>query len=198
MARRNDHTREELRDLVINSSIELIKTDGFVNFSTRKVASKIGYSVGTLYNVFDNHDDIILHVNERTLDDFYNYLVAALKERGSENPIKTLATNYFQYAKENYSIWSVLFEYKLHDLKTHPDWYRKKIDRFVALVEDQLTNSVSDSKKRNIDAKLLWTGIHGLTVLTFSDKLRSVADEPVEELIDAFVGLCLGGLRGVA
>lgn len=195
MARRNDHTKEELRELVISNSIDLINESAFVNFSTRKVASKIGYSVGTLYNVFDNHDDIILHVNERTIDDFYEFLQKCLKENTTEHPIKVLAENYFRYAKENYNLWSVLFEYKLHDLKTHPEWYRKKIDRLVAMTEEQLEAIVPDQRKRNISAKLLWTGIHGITILTFSDKLRAVADESVDVLIDSFVKLYLAGLN---
>lgn len=195
MARRNDHTKEELRELVIGSSIELIKQDGFVNFSTRKVAAKIGYSVGTLYNVFDNHDDILLYVNERTLDDLYEDVLKQLAANKSSHPIKVMAEQYYQFAKDNFNLWSVLFEYRLNDLKELPDWYRKKIDRFVALVEEKLKNDVPDDRKRNIAAKLLWTGVHGITVLSFSDKLKSVADESVDELMDAFIALYLSGLK---
>jgi len=50
MGRRNDHTRKDIKEMAISASLELIEERGFSGLSTRKVASKIGYSVGTLYN----------------------------------------------------------------------------------------------------------------------------------------------------
>ena len=36
--------------------------------TARKVAQAIGYAPGTLYNLFRNRDEMILHLNGRTLD----------------------------------------------------------------------------------------------------------------------------------
>ncbi|HEV3447204.1 MAG TPA: helix-turn-helix domain-containing protein, partial [Gemmataceae bacterium] len=69
MARRSDHTREELKDLAIQAAIALIEADGIGQFSARQVAARIGYTVGTLYNVFGSYDELLLNVNARTVDD---------------------------------------------------------------------------------------------------------------------------------
>ena len=42
---------------------------GLSGFSTRQIAKKIGYTLGTLYNIFESYDDIILHINAATLDE---------------------------------------------------------------------------------------------------------------------------------
>ena len=42
MARRSEHSKEELKILAIDAAIELIEENGFSNFSARAVAAKIG------------------------------------------------------------------------------------------------------------------------------------------------------------
>jgi AcrR family transcriptional regulator len=37
--------------------------EGFARFSTREVAKRIGYSVGTIYNMFDNADALVVAIN---------------------------------------------------------------------------------------------------------------------------------------
>ncbi len=76
MARRSDHTREELTELAIDAATALIEAEGFANFSARQVAAKIGYTVGTLYNVFGSYDRLLFHVHERPLDHWYEFMQA--------------------------------------------------------------------------------------------------------------------------
>jgi len=73
MGRRYDHTRKELKEMAIKAGTKLIEDKGLQNCSARKIAKKIGYSVGTLYNVFENYDDLVLHINAVTLDDLQHY-----------------------------------------------------------------------------------------------------------------------------
>ncbi|MGB2336434.1 MAG: TetR/AcrR family transcriptional regulator, partial [Alcanivorax sp.] len=68
MARRNQHSREELQALAIDAVRELVVEQGLGKLSVRKVAEKIRYTPGMLYHVFANLDDLILHANAATLD----------------------------------------------------------------------------------------------------------------------------------
>ena len=54
MARRNDHTRDELKEMAISAGQSIIIHEGFNKFSARKVARNIGYTVGTIYNIVGN------------------------------------------------------------------------------------------------------------------------------------------------
>jgi AcrR family transcriptional regulator len=84
MGRRNDHTRKDIKEMAVKAGLDIIEENGFSGLSTRKVASKIGYSVGTLYNVFENFDDLVFHINALTLKDLYYYV----KENRLFNRIK--------------------------------------------------------------------------------------------------------------
>ena len=59
MARRSDHSRSELSEIIVEEGHSLMAQSGFAAFSAREVARRIGYSVGTIYNVFDSLDHLI-------------------------------------------------------------------------------------------------------------------------------------------
>ena len=53
---------------------EIAKTEGLAGLTARRIAKKIGCSVGTLYNVFDSLDTLIIHLNGTTFDALYEEL----------------------------------------------------------------------------------------------------------------------------
>jgi AcrR family transcriptional regulator len=65
MGRRSDHTRPELEELIVDVGSALMTELGFARFSAREVAKRIGYSVGTVYNVFGSADALLLAINTR-------------------------------------------------------------------------------------------------------------------------------------
>ena len=46
----------------------IIDAHGLAGLSAREIARRIGYSPGTIYNMFTNLDDVVLHVEARVLD----------------------------------------------------------------------------------------------------------------------------------
>ena len=74
MARRADHSREELCEIAMQAAERIVETDGLRALTARNVADAIGYSPGTLYNLFANLDELILQLNGRTLDALHDRL----------------------------------------------------------------------------------------------------------------------------
>lgn len=196
MARRSDHTREELMALAIEASLEIIENEGLSGLSARKVAKEIGYTVGTIYNVFGSHDLFLLHINAATLDDIYNHLKQSINtgKPGIEG-LKMLANAYVTFATTHTSRWSALFEFTLSPEATLPDWYSDKIKALFILVEEQLRAILSDDK-HNISqtAKILWAGIQGICQLGLTGKLEIVQAEPVQALTDSLIEHYVKGL----
>ncbi|MDA0782500.1 MAG: TetR/AcrR family transcriptional regulator [Proteobacteria bacterium] len=112
MARRSDYTREELVEMAIAAGQKIIAEQGFSGFSARKVAKAIGYTIGTIYNIFESHNNFILHINAVTLRDIAYFLEEKAIGK-NESAIKQLAEAYTQFAKNNYNRWSALFEHRL-------------------------------------------------------------------------------------
>ena len=195
MARRSDHTREELTELAIDAALALIEADGLARFSARQVAARIGYTVGTLYNVFGSYDELLLRVNARTLDHWYEFLQTRLK-RGKTEPLRVLARGYVDYARTHHNRWIALFEHHGDKSKPLPGWYEERIKRFFAMLEDTIPRSAGhDRRKVKRDSQVLWAGIHGISILSLTGRLDLVGAESNEMLVNALIDNYLKGLQ---
>jgi len=193
MGRRSDHTREELQYLAVKAAIELLDSEGAEGFSARKVAAKIGYTVGTLYNVFGSYDNMLLQVHARTLDEWFAFLDSRLKRRGKADPLHVLAKGYVDFARAHQNRWFAMFEHVWKD-GVVPEWYNEKATRPLVATEAIILPRVgNDRRKARRAAHVLWAGIHGLCVLSLSRKLDLVESETLETLTHALIDNYLKG-----
>ncbi len=192
MARRSDHSRGELKDMAINAGQRIIADEGFGKFSARKVAKEIGYTVGTIYNIFESHDDLLLHINAATLTDMHEFIIKRInKNHMGAKAIKELAEFYIEFAQDNYNRWSALFEFNLPQDTPVPDWYAEKIEALFGIVENPLKH-LSNAHRH---AKVLWASIHGICQLGLTGKLDVVGAESVLVLTDSMIDNYMQGLE---
>lgn len=59
MARRSDHSREEIKEMALTAALTILEEEGARGLTARKVATAIGYTVGTLYLVFKNQQEMV-------------------------------------------------------------------------------------------------------------------------------------------
>lgn len=183
MARRYDHTPDEVREMAMQCGTEMLAELGYRGFSARGVAARMGYTVGTLYNLFENLDMFILHLNARTLEEWHTTLRQRL-ERTKGDKIRALARGYLEFSRMHYHRFMALFE---HQVEVIPDWYKPKMRQMFELVEEALRAHMNESKKARHMAKVLWASIHGITVLSLSGKLEVVEADSAEKLMDTVI-----------
>ena len=111
MARRSDHSREEIREMALTAAEKIVSKQGHAGLSARKVAGAIGYTVGTLYLVFENLDDLILQVNGRTLDRLHDQMVKdQTRYQDPRKRLLQLGHTYIRFADEDPHRWEMIFE----------------------------------------------------------------------------------------
>jgi AcrR family transcriptional regulator len=137
MGRRSDHTRAELETLFIDEGRRQLAETGLAHFSARDVAKRIGYSVGTLYNVFGSYDGLMMAINGRTLTLWAAHLRARLAESG-EDRIATLVRGYFEFASQNAKSWLAIFEHRMADGGAAPPWYQALAADLMSVVADEI------------------------------------------------------------
>ena len=196
MGRRSDHSREEIREMAVSAAESILRQEGIAGLSTRKVAKAIGYTVGTLYLTFRNLDDLILHVNAKTLDELHRLLSETSQNCDDASTcLHALGSAYFQFAQQHFARWSLLYEHQAQDDAEIPVWFTIKVKSIFELIERQLA-SLSPKKSSTqvqLSAQVLWSGVHGVCVLNMKDKLSVVSDINVETLIDEFISIFLAG-----
>jgi AcrR family transcriptional regulator len=194
MARRSDYTREELKEMAISAGQKIIAEEGFAEFSARKAAKSIGYTIGTIYNIFASHDDFILHINAVTLADMAEFMENKASSSG-EKAVKQLAEAYIEFAQIDYNRWSALFEHQLPKGEEPPAWYQQKIKKLFDIVERHFEEIISDKKQAEIAAKTIWAGIHGICQLSLTGKLDTVGVSSMQELTDSLIDNYLKGMK---
>ena len=185
MARRSEHSLEEIKAMVLEAAEAIVLEEGFAALKVRKVALEIGYTVGSIYMVFTNMGDLIMHVKARTLDELADQLDEQLPECPAQEQILTLAKSYLQFANENYNLWSMIFEHRLPEHEKTPDWYQAKVDQAFIKVETLLGQLAPEPDQSDIQsaARALWSGVHGICVLSLTATLDAVGVKKVENNI---------------
>ncbi|HRD67878.1 MAG TPA: TetR/AcrR family transcriptional regulator [Candidatus Competibacter sp.] len=199
MGRRNEHTREELREISLQAAEQLVAAHGLAGLSTRKVVASIGYTVGSLYMVFRNLDDLIVQMNERTLDALYGKLATAVANRPSPvAAIQALAQAYLSFALVETNRWLALYEHRLPEGQTVTDPFTEKVARMFELVQHHLALLCPQRPAADIAlaARALWSGIHGICVLSLDRKLESVGGRSMQEVAGSLLDNYLAGFVG--
>ncbi len=194
MARRSDHSREELKELALQSAEKLLNEKSASELSTRQIATKMGYTVGTLYQIFANLPDLLLHVNARTLGNLYQEcLKLDLSQKDAQDNILAYATLYLQFAHTHPGLWELIFDSNILNDKDLPDWYLSQANALFSLIEIQLKTLNPKQSELEITktSRVLWSSVHGICTLSINNNLFAnsacSSDELIQSLIRNFI-----------
>jgi AcrR family transcriptional regulator len=199
MGRRSSHTPEELRELILDASTELISEGGLGSLSAREIARRINYSPGTLYNVFENLDDLVLTIEGRLIDGLAAELDKVPDQGGPMDQALAMGRAYLNFTSKQPKLWNLLFEHHLPAGRDVPVWYQQKLDAVMQRVEKVVAPLMPKSSPEQItrSAHVLWAGVHGITSLATADKLAVVTSEGAGPLVDLLISAYLSGLKHV-
>ncbi len=196
MARRSDHTREQLTELALSSAEQLLNTKPASALSTRQIATKMGYTVGTLYQIFKNLPDLLLHVNARTLKRLYeDCLRLDIKHHSPEDNILAYANLYLEFAHKHQGLWTLIFDSDVLGNEPLPDWYLSQVNSLFSLIETELKHIKPESSEQEITrtSRVLWSSVHGICTLSINDNLFITSACNPKELISSLVSHYLKG-----
>jgi AcrR family transcriptional regulator len=197
MGRRSIHTPEELRELIIQAATEIVAQHGLEGLSAREIAKRIGYSPGTLYNVFENLDDLLLTIEARLLDRLAERLAKTDSSGTPQQRLRRLAGAYFAFTQERPKLWNLLIEHRIPAGREVPGWYQAKLESLLAPLEEAIAPLIEerDTGAQKRAARTLWASLHGMTSLSTANKLSPVTAHAGRLLVDDLVATYLAGLE---
>lgn len=193
MARRSEHSLQQIKDMIIDATEAIIDAGGVETLTVRNIAKSIGYTVGTIYMLFFNLQDLLVQVKGRTLDQMAADLQQAENGNDVEQRIRALALAYLSFANRNYHRWRMIFEQGHQPEQRIPEWYTQKIEQIFVPIEalfQQLSPENSEEQVR-LAARTLWCSVHGVCMLSLNGNLGRVGVEDAEAavglLVDNFI-----------
>ncbi|MDX1303717.1 TetR-like C-terminal domain-containing protein [Photobacterium sp.] len=197
MARRNDHTREELVSMTLEQVKNFLSEHPHHELSLRKVAAMIGYVPSTLVNVFGNYNLLLLHAVAQTLDELFAEAANEMKNATSpEDALRRLAYCYQEFAASHPYRWQLIFQHTMSgdDL---PEWQSERIDKMTGMLEALIRQITPEKSEKEImeASRVLWAGVHGITLLSVDDKLFTSTPVDGKVLIDNLLDTYLNSWR---
>lgn len=197
MARRNDHTREELVSMTLEQVKFFLNEHPHHELSLRKVAAMIGYVPSTLVNVFGNYNLLLLHAVAQTLDELFAEAENEMNNAVSaEDALRRLAYCYQSFAASHPYRWQLIFQHTMNgdDL---PEWQSERIDNMTGMLETLIRQITPEKSEKEIIeiSRVLWAGVHGITLLSVDDKLFTSTPVDGKALIDNLLDTYLNTWR---
>jgi AcrR family transcriptional regulator len=183
--------RERLKADTIAIARRILATDGLAALQARRIAKEAGCSVGTIYNLYANLDDLIIVANAGTLEDLGVVLsreLDASADREFGDRLVGLALAYLNFAIDQETSWRAVFEHHLQPGDTVPEWYRDRQAELFAIVERLLAEAVPEAHRRRVAARALFSAVHGIVSIALDQKLGSFDRQDTEEQIRYLVG----------
>lgn len=186
MGRRSDHTRPELRDMIVAEGHRQMSEVGFARFSAREVAKRIGYSIGTIYNVFVSYDQLILAINGRTLDLWLAYLEARL-EGVDDDRLRAAIDAYFEFALLHRHAWAALYDHRLPESEEMPEDYQAKVTGITEVVVREIAAALPSARAGEAPAlaRSLLATVHGHCFFTLNGTFALLGEaDPLAAALD--------------
>ena len=187
-------SREELRKATLDAARRIIAESGPEALTARRLASDVGYTAGTIYNLFDSLPDVLWHVNHENFARIAA-LFGDLPGQDATARLRALAGRYLDLVQEEPSLFRAIFEGPRVS-ESFPQWYTDAIDDLmnaIAAEVVQIAPDLSPSAARQ-EAARLFAAIQGIASLYVSGRLPMITDAGAKELADGLVARVLGDL----
>jgi AcrR family transcriptional regulator len=179
MARRSDHSREELAALVIAAARKVTAEEGWRAVTMRRIAGEIGYAPGSIYNAVGDLDEVLLQVNVRTLDGLAQALEAAIAASASKGDVTgtalTTTDTYMRYVAANMNLWTAVLERPPSGTQATPNRYAESRTRLIEIVAGVLAPLFPNAKARRRAVVALWAALQGIASLAAGGNLAFAA-----------------------
>ena len=198
MARRKGGIdRDALREKLIAVAEALVLQGGPQALTARALATHIGYSLGHVYNLVEDLDELVLLVNGRTLEKLHDALENAAEEAKPGHKVHAIAAAYLTFCTDNARMWSLVLSHRLPDGRQLPDEYAARIAALPVLVATELKTMfpkrTTEQLKRDVAA--LWSALHGLGTLEHNGRLPLIGAPSAHTLAKHLLDLAFTGMK---
>ncbi len=175
--------------MIVVEAHRLMAETGFAAFSAREVARRVGYSVGTIYNVFDNLDHLLIAINSRTFELWTEYLRQRL-EGSHGDRIRALVQAYFDFAREHPKLWMAIYDHRLPAGMAMPDRDMEKRRALTQIVFDEIARELPTQAESDVEhlARSLIATVHGHCTYELNGSFALMGEKDP-------IGLALGRIR---
>jgi AcrR family transcriptional regulator len=179
--------RDALQAKLTDIAERVISERGLTALKARELAREAGCSVGAIYNVFADLDDLVMAVNGRTFQRLGAAVTASLAGRTlpAQERLIVMSHAYLHFAAGNTRSWRALFDLEMSTDTAVPQWYLEELGKLFALIAAPLRQIFPNWPAAQIDlmTRALFSSVHGIVLLGLEKRISGVPTDRIEEMI---------------
>ena len=192
---RKERDKVEMRRKILDAARDLFARDGYEAVTMRAIAEAIEYSPTTIYNHFEDKDDVV----KACCDEDFTQLLGALSlQQQPADPVEAIrqlgrAYAAFGLQHPNHYRFMFLTPDKNHELDPDSPGHRS-----FGLLQGTVARAVASGRFRTVDpdlaAQVLWSSLHGVVSLLITLRPQHWPTPPAQDLVDQVIE---HGIRGL-
>ena len=191
MGRRNEHSREELRDLALRAAGDIVAESGAARVvHARSRAPHRLYRRRAVHRLRRTSTTSSCTSTSRPSSSCAprSSASAAAPNQPAQN-LRLLVAAYLGFALLHTARWRLVFEHRLPEGQKAPPTYAGHTAAIFALVERRLREAgiTRDAASTAELATALWSGAHGICMLAVTGKLQVATQASVQRLLDVLL-----------
>jgi AcrR family transcriptional regulator len=185
--------------MALDAAEAILNAKGLPALTIRAIAKAMGYSSGTLYQVFRNLDDLVLQLNRRTIAGMAKAVVGAARAGApAEDNVQAICRAYLKFGREHRPHWELLFQRRWPGGFVYPAWYLAEMGKSLRVFERELGRLLgpkADQATVTLAGRAVWSAAQGIHTLYASGRMERLGVANLDELIDFQVGMMVRGLK---
>jgi AcrR family transcriptional regulator len=164
---------ERVKQYFAETAKEIILKEGVGAVSVRRTAADAGYSYATIYNHFENIDELLWYARDLLIADVADYINARRQESvESVEDIKAMFRTYMDYYLENPNVYHFFYFHKLEKSAkkskniTEGEEYKNE---FMQPFQFLLENGFLAAEDIEVFTQIILYSTHGLLTLYISE-----------------------------
>ena len=177
--------------MALESARTIVAENGVAALSGRKVTKRMGYTIGTLYQIFGGMDDLVEKMNARTLAALYDNCVGSAEIEPVSERLKGFAFSFIEFAKQHPNEWNAVMSYRYGEDHKFSEDYNREIYRLFNLMIDATQHLYEEDEQaeHSADMAVLWASMTGIFSVEASE--RQVGGLTLEQMLDRLIQLYL-------
>lgn len=189
-----EQEQNSLKERLLESARKRLLSEGYRNFSLRKIARDAGVSATSIYLHFDGKDHLVHTLMDETIQRLNDSLEKSVQ--GVSDPLQKLeilAHKYVEFALQNPREYQIIYMVSSDEMSRYPKEKFRKARKGYEIVTRTLQEGVSqkllDEERPRIAAYTFWAQLHGVMSVVLSKRLDTRIDQKefIEQAIDHIV-----------
>jgi len=198
--KRNSDEIESIKEQILEQALDLMARQGFDGFSMRNLASRLGVSAKTIYNYYQNKDDLYLAILTHGFANLYERFQTAFScHTDPQKRLKAMGREYLVFGLEQANLYNLMFTWhvpKFKDYEGTPMEPAARIELETALkVSEILMEAIKlaagdgamDDDAARFHMIWMWSQMHGFVAGINNTLLDYMHENPLalkEKMLD--------------